>query len=70
MAISESIVDSGNGNCSGRPGAIVVFARFTEGRSKASFSSPEPGAGLGGASGSGGMVIPGEALGGVETIVE
>ena len=70
MDTSESTVDSGNEDCSGRSGATVIFERFTEVQSNVSFSSHELRARLVGTSGSGANVIPGEALGAMEIIIE
>ena len=69
MPTSESFVGSGNRVCGGRSGATGVFARFTEGQLKVP-SIHKSAAVLERASGSGAMVIPGEALGAVVTIIE
>jgi len=77
MAMSESVSDGSERDCGRRSRVAVVFAcdaRFTEGRSRASFSLRKLGFGLpsppAAAPRSGAEVGPGEVLGAVVTIIE
>ncbi len=77
MAPSESVTDGGERDCGGRSRVAIVvawIARFTEGGSRASFSSRKLGFGLpsslAAAPKLGEEVGPGEVQGAVVTIIE